>query len=338
MRKITLGLGTAILLAWSAGAAAKDTLVIGINLEPPHLDPTAGAAQAIDQVVYQNVFQGLTRIDQTGSVQPSLAESWEISEDGKTYTFHLKEGVTFHDGTGFEASDVVFSYERAMAEGSENAQKPLFAAIESVEALDDATVLVTLQHPQGGFLYNMGWGDAVIVAPESADGNKTQPVGTGPYRFADRVEGASITLEAVEGAEVAIRSVTFRVIGDPSAQVNALLAGDVDFLPGFQAAELLTRFEGDSNFTVAVGSTEGETLLSTNNADPVLSDLRVRQAIAHTIDREALIEGIYSGYGTPIGSKMRFWALVESSALARSNENFTSSASKVVPSWKVTPS
>ena len=302
MRKITLGLGTAILLAWSAGAAAKDTLVIGINLEPPHLDPTAGAAQAIDQVVYQNVFQGLTRIDQTGSVQPSLAESWEISEDGKTYTFHLKEGVTFHDGTGFEASDVVFSYERAMAEGSENAQKPLFAAIESVEALDDATVLVTLQHPQGGFLYNMGWGDAVIVAPESADGNKTQPVGTGPYRFADRVEGASITLEAVEGAEVAIRSVTFRVIGDPSAQVNALLAGDVDFLPGFQAAELLTRFEGDSNFTVAVGSTEGETLLSTNNADPVLSDLRVRQAIAHTIDREALIEGIYSGYGTPIGS------------------------------------
>ncbi len=304
MKRIAAGLGAALFLATAplAAAAAKDTLTVGINLEPPHLDPTAGAAQAIDQVVYQNIFQGLTRIDQTGSVQPSLAESWEISADGLTYTFHLKSGVSFHDGTSFEAGDVVFSWERATAEGSENAQKPLFAAIETVEAPDDMTVVVTLAHPQGSFLYNMGWGDAVIVGPESAATNKTQPIGTGPYRFVDRVEGASITLQAVEGAEVAIKQVTFRVVADPSAQVNALLAGDIDFLAGFQAAELLGRFEGDPGFTVAVGSTEGETLLSTNNADPVLSDIRVRQALAHAINRQELIEGIYSGYGTPIGS------------------------------------
>ncbi len=303
MRKLTLALGTALALALSAAAAeAKDTLVIGINLEPPHLDPTAGAAQAIDSVVYQNIFQGLTQIDATGTVQPSLAESWDISADGLTYTFHLKAGVKFHDGTDLDAGDVVFSLTRAMDPNSENAQKPLFAAIDKVEAKDPLTAVVTLKHPQGSFLYNLGWGDAVIVAPESAADNKTKPIGTGPYALADRVEGASITLTAAPGADVAIKTVTFKVIGDPSAQVSALLAGDIDYFPGFQAAELLERFKGDNRFVVSVGSTEGETILAMNNADPALQDIRVRRALSHAIDKQELLDGIYSGYGTIIGS------------------------------------
>lgn len=303
MRKLTLGLGTALLLALAATAAeAKDTLVIGINLEPPHLDPTAGAAQAIDSVVYQNIFQGLTQIDATGTVQPSLAESWDISADGLTYTFHLKPGVKFQDGSDLDAGDVVFSLNRAMDPNTENAQKPLFAAIDKVEAKDALTAVVTLKHPQGSFLYNMGWGDAVIVAPETAADNKVHPVGTGPYKLADRVEGASITLQAMPGAEVAIKTVTFKVIADPSAQVSALLAGDIDYLPGFQAAELLERFKSDGRFVVNVGSTEGETILAMNNADPALKDIRVRQALSHAVDKQELLDGIYSGYGTIIGS------------------------------------
>jgi peptide/nickel transport system substrate-binding protein len=302
MRLLALTFSALVALAVATPASAKDTLTIGINLEPPHLDPTTDAPQAIDSVVYQNIFQGLTRIDSVGNLQPSLAESWEISDDGLTYTFHLKQGVKFHDGTDFEASDVVFSWDRARGPDSINAQKQLFAAIAKVEAKDPATVVVTLTQPQGDFLYNMGWGDAVIVAPESAADNKTHPIGTGPYKFADRVEGDSVTLVAAEGADVAIKTVTFRVIADPSAQVNALLAGDIDYFPGFQAAELLARFEGDSRFKVTVGSSEGETLLSMNNADPVLQDVRVRRAICYAIDRQELLDGIYSGYGTPIGS------------------------------------
>ncbi len=92
-------------------------------LEPPHLDPTAGAAAAIDEVVYANVFEGLTRIDQNGAVQPSLTTSWTISDDGMTYTFNLKQGVSFHDGTSFDADDVLFTFERARADDSTNAQK-----------------------------------------------------------------------------------------------------------------------------------------------------------------------------------------------------------------------
>src|SRR5690606_21719536 len=118
-----------------------------------------------------NLFEGLTRIDAQGQVQPALAESWEISDDGKVYTFKLRTGAKFHDGTDFNADDVKFSLDRARAADSTNAQKALFAAIDTVEAVDPATVKVTLSRPQGDFLYNMGWGDAVIVAEESAATN-----------------------------------------------------------------------------------------------------------------------------------------------------------------------
>ena len=158
---------TALALASTTAAlAARTDLVIGVVLEPPHLDPTAGAAAAIDEVVYANVFEGLTRIGPKGEVLPALAESWTISDDGKVYTFKLHTGVKFHDGTDFNADDVKFSLDRARAENSTNAQKGLFAAIDTVEVVDPATVKVTLKNPQGSFLYNMGWGDAVIVAPE----------------------------------------------------------------------------------------------------------------------------------------------------------------------------
>ena len=103
---------------------------MGMVLEPPHLDPTAGAAAAIDEVVYANVFEGLTRINQNAEVLPALAESWKISADGLTYTFKLRNGVTFHDGSAFDSADVVFSLDRARSEKSTNAQKALFAAIK----------------------------------------------------------------------------------------------------------------------------------------------------------------------------------------------------------------
>ena len=103
------------LLATSQFSAAKTHLNMGLVLEPPHLDPTAGAAAAIDEIVYANVFEGLTRINRNGEVLPALAKSWDISVDGLTYTFNLQPGVMFHDGSEFDASDAVFSLKRAMA-------------------------------------------------------------------------------------------------------------------------------------------------------------------------------------------------------------------------------
>ena len=295
----------ALVLGASTAFATTTEISIGMVLEPPNLDPTAGAAAAIDEVVYANVFEGLTRFGPDGSVNPGLAESWDISEDGSVYTFHLREGVTFHDGTAMTAEDVVFSLDRARAEDSTNAQPGLFANIVSVEALDDTTVRSPSTAPDGAFLFDMAWGDAVIVAPESAETNATNPVGTGPFMFSDWVQGDRVELVRNPdywGEPVALESATFRFISDPNAAFAALMAGDVDAYPNFPAPETLAQFEADPRFNVIVGSTEGETILSTNNAAEHLSDIRVRQALAHAINRQDIIDGAMFGYGTPIGT------------------------------------
>ena len=298
---------TALALTSSTGAmAARTDLVVGVVLEPPHLDPTAGAAAAIDEVLYANVFEGLTRISPQGEVLPDLAESWTVSDDGKAYTFKLHSGVKFHDGTDFGADDVKFSLDRARAEGSTNAQKGLFAAIDTVEVVDPATVKVTLKNPQGLFLYNMGVGDAVIVAPESADGNKEKPIGTGPFKFDSWAKGSSIKLSRAEeywGDPVALDKVEFRIIPDAAAAVPAMLSGDVQAFPFFPP-DAIDQVTSDPRFKVVVGATEGETILSINNNKPPFDKLEVRQAIASAIDRKAVIDAASNGLGQPIGSFM----------------------------------
>lgn len=296
----------AILALCAAPALAQQTdITIGMVLEPPNLDPTGGAAAAIDEVVYANVFEGLTRYNPDGSIAPALAESWEISPEGTTYTFMLRDGVTFHDGSAMTAEDAVFTLDRARAEDSTNAQKALFSGIESVTAVDDTTLRVTLSQPDGAFLTKMAWGDAVIVAPETAETNATNPVGTGPFRFADWVQGDRVELVRNEdywGEAVALEEATFKFISDPTAAFAALMAGDVDAYPNFPAPETLAQFEMDPRFRLIIGSTEGETILAMNNRDEALSDPRVRQAIAHAINRQDIIDGAMFGYGTPIGT------------------------------------
>jgi len=302
----SLVLAASSALALTAGMAmAKDSIIVAMQLEPPHLDPTSAAAGAIDSVLYSNVFEGLTRFMGDGAVVPGLAESWKISDDGLTYTFKLHSGVMFHDGTTMDAEDVKFSLNRARAEDSTNAQKSLFAGISSVEVINPQTVAVTLSEPNGNFLFNLAWGDAVIVAPESIDNIKTTPIGTGAFKFANWVQGDKIELAKNAdywGTPAVLNSATFKFISDPTAAFAAMMAEDVDAFIGFPAPENLPQFEADPRFQVLVGSTEGETILSTNNKQPPFDDVRVRQAVAHAIDRQAIIDGAMFGYGTPIGS------------------------------------
>ena len=142
--------GALVVGLWCSAAHAESDITIALQLEPPHLDPTSAAAQAIDSVVYTNVFEGLTRFMGDGSIVPGLAESWEISEDGKTYTFKLREDVTFHDGAPMSAEDVKFSLDRARAEDSANAQKALFDGI--AEDMDEEEQEISRSTPG----YQMG--------------------------------------------------------------------------------------------------------------------------------------------------------------------------------------
>lgn len=286
-------------------AQAKDRLVIGMSLEPPVLDPTRNAAAAIREVTTPSIFESLGRIDRTGAIGPGLAESWTISEDGKEYLFKLRQGVKFHDGEPFDASVAKWSLDRLFAADSTVPAKSLYTDIEKIEAVDPTTLKVTLKSPNSFMLYSLSLGDAAIMHPKSAPTNDRKPIGTGPFVFKDRKEGDSITLEKSptyrDPASIKLNTVVFKVVKDPSAQVNALLAGDVDTFPGFQAPELVDRLRKDPRFVVVVGTTEGEVILATNNARKPFDNAKVRHAIAHAINREEIIAA-ESDFGKPIGS------------------------------------
>ena len=199
---ISSAAGTAALATLPLAAMAqgkKDSVALAMTLEPPGLDPTAGAASAIAEVVQYNIFETLTKINSDGSVSPLLAESWEVSPDLKTYTFKLRKGVKFQNGEPFNAKAVKFSFERAGAEKSTNKDKRTFASMDSVAAIDDYTVVVLNKALDPDFLFLMGQATAIIVEPKSADNNATKPVGTGPYQLTAWNKGSSVTLSKWDG-------------------------------------------------------------------------------------------------------------------------------------------
>jgi peptide/nickel transport system substrate-binding protein len=286
----------------------KDTLVLGMTLEPaPGLDPTAGAASAIAEVTLYNIFETLTKIQSDGRVVPLLAEGWTVTPDLKTWTFKLRPGVKFHNGEPFNAATVKFSVERAAAKDSINKDKATFANIERIDTPDAQTVVLALRNGSPDLPFQLGQGTAIMVEPRSASSNGTQPVGTGPYRLDAWNRGSSIALVRWDGyraaRDVKLRRVTLRFIGDPAAQVAALMSGDVDVFPRVAAARALAHFQSQpKKYQVLVGGSRAKTILAINHKRKPLDDVRVRRAIAAAIDRKAVIEGAADGFGVPIGS------------------------------------
>ncbi len=299
----TLG---ATLPAWAQGNASRP-LVLGMTLEPPGLDPTAGAAAAIGEIVLYNVLEPLTKVAQDGSATPLLALRWSVSADQKTWTFTLRPDVRFHNGEPFDAKAVKFSFERAGAAGSLNKDRRVFENIDAIATPDPLTAVLTLKHPEPDLPAILAQSTAVIVEPKSAATNAQTPVGTGPYRVAQWQRGASLSVVAWPGfrdaASIRIPRVQFRFIGEPAAQVAALLAGDVDLFPRVAAARAMSQFKAQSKrFQVISASSRAKTILAINHQRAPLGDVRVRRAIAMAIDRKALIQASADGYGVPIGS------------------------------------
>ena len=304
---LATGALAAIPLATPVSALAqgrKDAVVLAMTLEPPGLDPTAGAASAIAEIVQYNVFETLTKINADGSVTPLLAESWEVSPDLKTYTFKLRKGVKFQNGEPFNAAAVKFSYDRAGGEKSTNKDKRTFANL-TTQVVDEHTLVVLNKDIDPDLLFALGQATSIIVEPKSADTNATKPVGTGPYQLGAWNKGSSVVLTAWDGfrtpGAAKIRRATFRFISDPAAQVAALLAGDVDLFPRVTPRSV-AQFKANPRFQLLVCGSRAKTILAINNAKKPLDDVRVRRAIAAAIDRKAVIEGAGDGYGAPIGS------------------------------------
>ena len=284
-----------------------NSVVIAVADEPPSLDPTTNAAAAIDQILNQNVYEGLVRADRNGNIEPALAESFEVSSDGLTYTFHLRRGVLFHDGEPFTANDVLATFTRDMDKEYGHPHPEYYAHIEKIDTPDPYTVVFHLDQVNAAFISLLALGDSVILPAHLPPDIKNHPVGTGPFKFVEWKLGDHLTLVRFPGyyrkGIPKLEKVTFRFMPDQASAFAALLSGGVDIVARVPAEIALGAKDNPEIETIA-GPQNLVQILAINNARAPFNDLRVRQAIAYALDRKKIIQGSMFGYGTPIGTHL----------------------------------
>lgn len=308
LKRLTQALGGALALALAITATptvseAAGTLKIGRHQDSTTLDPIL-TIQNADIWVMNNMNALLVRVNRDATdVEPDLAESWEISPDGLTYTFHLRDGLMFSDGTPLKASDAKYSLERLRdTEGSIMAG--MFSVMKSVEAPDDRTVVITLNQPSAPFLAGMAMFSAAIVpeAAASAAGEDfgNSPVGAGAFMLDEWRRGEYLRLRKNphywEADRVQLDGVEWIYIPNDNTRILKLQAGEVDavvFVPFNRVAEL----EADPNINVHLDASSREDHMLINHANEPLGDVRVRQALYHAIDRQAIVDAVTFGYG-----------------------------------------
>src|ERR1051326_3611745 len=277
------------------------TLRVGLDVDADTLDPrltknTSGFR------VKDVAFNGLVAINPDYSAVPDLAEKWENPDD-KTWVFHLRQGVKFHDSSSLSANDVKYTYESVLDQSFNSPARAFYLSVASVEAIDPNTVKFTLKDPFAPFLSYM---DLAIVP--QASGSKsdfgTKPIGTGPFKVDTWNTGDSIELSAFDGfygGRANLDRVRVSVVPDNSARVVALESGDLDFVQSPLSPQDVSRVQsaGGSKLKVDRTPAAGYTYINLNTADPILSDKSVRQALSHLVNKQQIIDTIYKGIGQP---------------------------------------
>ena len=308
----------------AAGGAAGRDLVIGLGGDATSLNPVV-ATDGVSYTVEWPLFDSLLELDQNLAVRPLLAESWDVSRDGLTYTFKLRKGVTWHDGKPFTARDVAFTFysvldprvttpHRAYFDAlagfpeltaKENPKQPHELSVRPIEVVDDHTVRFRLRYPSGSFL-------AVLVNPRAgivpehllkgADLNTAEfnrkPVGTGPFKFVEWRRGERIVMEANEryhGGRPALNRLIFRIIPDAVVLLQELRAGGVDFMESPPLTEV-ARLKQTPGLRVLVADTTSYAYLGWRQDVAPFNDLRVRRALNHAIDVPSIVKEVLQGY------------------------------------------
>jgi peptide/nickel transport system substrate-binding protein len=286
------------------GGGSSANLVAAIAGEPDQLDPQKTSAYFSFEVL-ENVYDTLVEPDEHLDMRPALAESWEVSPDQLTWTFHLRKGVTFHDGSPFTADDVVYSYRRIIDQQLSNAYR--FSAVSDVTAAGPSTVKITVKAPTPNLPVNIGGfkGMAIVQRKNVEAGTiATHPIGTGPFAFKNAKSGDSITLTANKnfwGGPPAISGVTFRFIPESSTALSALQAGEVDWTDSIPT-QRVDELKGDDSMTLGMTPSSDYWYLTLNEARKPWNDVRVRQAIAYGIDRDAIVQA--TSYGTAVANQL----------------------------------
>src|SRR6218665_826400 len=248
-RNLALTTALAAALAWVSPALAAEsdpdvTVNIGSLYEPQNLDNTAGAGQGINEAFNGNVYEALFQLTDAGAVEPKLVDSYTTSEDGLTYTFKLKPGVSFHSGDPLTAADVKYSIERVTAEASKSSRKKSLSTITGIETPDDQTVVITLSARSISLPYNLSY--VWIVNDAATDITATED-GTGPYKLGEWRRGSALALtrnDTYWGAAPTNGEVVYTYFTDATALNNALLTNAVDVITSVQSPDSLAQFSG----------------------------------------------------------------------------------------------
>lgn len=298
----TFAFSAALLFAASGSAQTSGgTLIAAWAQDPVGLDPHITSAYSSFQVL-ENVLDTLVTLDEEQNVVPSLAESWEVSDDGLVWTFHLRDGVMFSNGRALTADDVVYTYDRMLdpATGSGNAY--LLAGVVDVAAVDDRTVTITLDEPNVALLGHLAVNKSVgIIARESVDDGtiNTQPIGTGPFVITDFQPGTSVRLERnphywQDGLPY-LDAIDIRIIPDESVRRTALVSGDVDWTISVPP-QALDQLRSEDGIVVDETTAGAYWYIGVNLRREPLNDPRVRQALAFAVNRDNI--AVAASFGT----------------------------------------
>ncbi len=281
---------------------AKDTFSMTIGEEPPSLDIVRTSSAANQRVIMYNVLETLVETDPaTGDVVPGLAESWEVSDDSLTYTFTIREGATFSDGSPVVASDVVFSMEAMRSDEAVGPRVNDMGAVDTITAIDDRTVEVVLSQPSIRWLLLMAKIGGVIFQEASYDDIALNPIGSGPYMIEEWVSGDRVTLVPNphwDGEGPFLSQVDMLFIDDLTASINALLSGQIDAIWNLRGQrERIPELESEGMIVDATETQQLATVFFNVNEEP-FTDIRVRQAIAHAIDKQGVIDTFDGGFAS----------------------------------------
>lgn len=292
-----------------AEEAVPQVLVFGRGGDSVSLDP-AIVTDGESFKVTENIFETLLNFgEQDTTINPGLAKEWEVSEDGLTYTFHLQEGVKFHDGTDFNAEAVVKNVERWKAGAEEQYYyfHSMFKVegedvIAKVEATDEHTVVFTLSRPQAPFLKNIAMSPFAIASPtefeKAGDAFGDNPVGTGPFKFVEWKRNDSITVEKNEDywqeGLPKLDTIIFRAIPDNSARLNALMTGEIDLADGINPSDA-AAIEGNADLQLIERPSMNVGYLGLTNTRAPFDNKLVRQAVNYAIDKQAIVDAFFLG-------------------------------------------
>lgn len=292
--------------------APRDTLIFAAPADATTLDPHNTTDTESDQVIHM-VFEGLLGFDEKMQIVGRLAERWGVAGDGITWTFHLRRGITFHDGTPLNADAVQKNFARVLDPVQKHKRLPLFVMVDRVEPVDEHTVRIVTKYPFGAFEPTIAHVSSAIINPTVAAASGAEfgrsaatTSGTGPYRVASWKKDQEIVLERVErhwrGVPPTHRLI-YRPIPEGAARVLALEAGDVDVISRVPPPDL-ERLDADGRVSVIRTPSIGAQQFRFNLAKKPLDDVRVRKAISYAIDRRAIVEQLMTGFAVPSTSAL----------------------------------